>query len=220
MKKILSLLIVLSLVFTLSACGKGKTDSSNIDSTEETLSQVSISTPSKTQPNVHKHKFSAATCTEPEKCTCGETNGKALGHKWIDATCKAPKTCKVCKATKGKVAKHSYSKGVCTVCDKKDPDYKSASTISNKDIKKIVDESEGYILADMLEEFFRDDTYYYSFPAIKSSLVIVYYNNGTKETVKEALKKGKIKISDLDKWNIKYYKEPISSDPNLSQPQQ
>lgn len=28
----------------------------------------------------HIHKFSKATCTVPEKCTCGETNGTALGH--------------------------------------------------------------------------------------------------------------------------------------------
>lgn len=64
----------------------------------------------------HTHTFSKATCTEPSKCTCGTTQGSALGHDWKSATCKAPKTCKTCGVTEGEKGEHSYSGGKCTVC--------------------------------------------------------------------------------------------------------
>ena len=35
----------------------------------------------------HKHSFSAATCTAPKKCSCGVTEGKALGHKYTEGVC-------------------------------------------------------------------------------------------------------------------------------------
>ena len=49
----------------------------------------------------HTHTWSDATCTEAQKCACGETQGEALGHTWVDATYSAPKTCSVCKAIEG-----------------------------------------------------------------------------------------------------------------------
>ena len=45
----------------------------------------------------HTHEFSDATCTEPSKCECGETQVDALGH--------------------------SYAFGECTRCGEADPDY-------------------------------------------------------------------------------------------------
>ena len=63
--------------------------------------------------------------------------------------------------------------------------------------------------AQALEDFYSDDTYTYSFPTIRSDVVIVYYNDGTEQTVKDALAEGKIKISDLDRYGIKYNKNPI-----------
>ena len=54
----------------------------------------------------HHHVFSEATCTEPKKCTCGATEGKALGHK--------------------------YEFGECTRCKAKDPNYKTYTRISSK----------------------------------------------------------------------------------------
>ena len=44
-----------------------------------------------------KYLKSAATCTEPKKCSCGAVEGKALGH--------------------------DYKNGVCTRCNAKDPNY-------------------------------------------------------------------------------------------------
>ena len=45
----------------------------------------------------HVHAYSDPTCTEPGKCSCGLTQGDALGHEFV--------------------------KGVCTRCEAVDPDY-------------------------------------------------------------------------------------------------
>lgn len=60
---------------------------------------------------------------------------------------------------------------------------------------------------DSLEEFYQDDEYKYSFHCMMSSKIIVYFNDGTQEYVRDALNKKDITISDLDKYEIKYYKE-------------
>ncbi|MBQ4102788.1 MAG: hypothetical protein IJC85_07915 [Oscillospiraceae bacterium] len=54
-------------------------------------------TESESSTPVHQHSYKNATCTEPKKCSCGATEGKALGHKYTD--------------------------GKCTVCGAEDPDY-------------------------------------------------------------------------------------------------
>jgi hypothetical protein len=71
----------------------------------------------------------------------------------------------------------------------------------------IVNESEGYPTNCMVTEFYRDKTYVYSFSSGIS--VMVYYPDGTKEGVTKALEKGKIKITDLNKFNISYGKASI-----------
>lgn len=81
-------------------------------SSEETSSEVVSS---------HTHTFSKATCTTPKTCSCGETEGKALGHTWKDATCTTPKTCTICGNTTGLLAGHKFSNGKCTICGKADP---------------------------------------------------------------------------------------------------
>ena len=49
----------------------------------------------------HVHNYSEPTCTEPGKCSCGLTQGEALGHAWADATFDAPKTCSRCGISEG-----------------------------------------------------------------------------------------------------------------------
>lgn len=85
-------------------------DDNTQSESQQTQNQSQTSTPS------HTHSFSKATCTEPSKCTCGTTQGSALGHDWQSATCKAAKTCKTCSVTEGEKGGHSYSDGKCTVC--------------------------------------------------------------------------------------------------------
>lgn len=82
---------------------------SNTDATEQPTDNTE-------QTEAHTHTYSEATCTEAAKCSCGATNGSALGHSWQSATCKAPKTCKTCGATEGSKGDHTYKNGVCSVC--------------------------------------------------------------------------------------------------------
>ena len=55
----------------------------------------------------HEHVFADATCDAPKTCSCGLTEGEALGHDWVDATCTAPKTCDRCGATEGEALGHT-----------------------------------------------------------------------------------------------------------------
>ena len=49
----------------------------------------------------HTHTFAAATCTTPKTCSCGLTEGTAVGHSWQDATYTVAKKCSTCGATDG-----------------------------------------------------------------------------------------------------------------------
>lgn len=82
----------------------------------------------------------------------------------------------------------------------------SKKLIADKTV--IVNESEGFMTAAVITEFFRDDKYIYEFSSMIN--VVVYYPDGTKEDVTKALEKGKIKVSDLDKFGIKYIKSSIA----------
>ncbi len=57
----------------------------------------------------HTHSYAVATCTKAATCSCGATNGKALGHQ--------------------------YKEGSCTRCGAKDPDYKTFSSVKTKQCK-------------------------------------------------------------------------------------
>lgn len=200
MKKIISLLLVATLVFAFSACGKNKdatfkedtnktteqkqtdkvvddeagtTDENDDDSQTENSNKLENNSSNEqssadsktgtnntttndnsnknnnqsdgngtttkpntnTQTNTHKHSFVAATCTTSKKCSCGATEGKALGHTYANATCTTPKTCSVCKATSGSALGHNYDiDGVCTRCKTKDPSftYPTASSMEGR----------------------------------------------------------------------------------------
>lgn len=79
----------------------------------------------------------------------------------------------------------------------------------HKLIKTIIDRVERDNLAtgELLEGFFSDEEYSYYFPSIRSRFVTVYYKDGTEELISVALKHGNIKITDLDFFNIGYYKK-------------
>lgn len=94
--------------------------------------------------------------------------------------------------------------------DKSQKNNSNSMTYNRKvmDIKDTSSASE--TCADSLENFYQDDEYVYSFPCMKSSKVIVYYNDGTQDYVRNALSNKDITISDLDYYQINYVKEPIS----------
>jgi hypothetical protein len=76
------------------------------------------------------------------------------------------------------------------------------------EIENIIFHSERGGESEALERFYSDDKYDYYFPTIRNYVVIVYFKDGTEQTVKDALADGKITITDLDRFNIGYYREP------------
>ena len=86
-------------------------------------------------------------------------------------------------------------------------------------VTEIVDEStknKDFQCAEALEGIYNDNINDYYLPCIKSKYILVKYSDGTKENIKDALKKGKIKITDLDSYGITYYKYPIEEINELS----
>ena len=69
---------------------------------------------------------------------------------------------------------------------------------------------------DAIEIFFEDDRYVYSFPAVISQYIKVYYKGGTSECVKDALESGRISITALDWFGISYIKTKKAPDLTLS----
>ena len=74
---------------------------------------------------------------------------------------------------------------------------------------RIVDKTieEGLSTAEALELFYKDDNYEYYFPSIKSDYVVVMDQDNNEINIKDALNNKMIKINDLEKANIKFYKE-------------
>ncbi len=79
----------------------------------------------------------------------------------------------------------------------------------NNAVIEIIDrtKTEEIFTDDALEPFCVDEKYVYSFPSVKSEYVIVKIDNGDEMNVKNALAEGLITITELDRWNIQYYKE-------------
>lgn len=111
---------------------------------ESTSNPTTTSKPTESKPT-HTHSYSAATCTTPQKCSCGATNGSALSHNWQDATCKAPKTCSVCKTTEGEKVAHIYEGVRCKVCNNP---LEKISTLSWGIIEKFDDSDYRYTILD------------------------------------------------------------------------
>lgn len=189
MKKLCSLLLILCLIFSLSACGDNestmdndtggyctecgeeisatdkfcsscgapinKTNNTDITDTDTTQDSndnsdnsdapsSTTSTPTNTKPetskpstSTHTHSFSGATCTAPEKCSCGATSGSALGHSYSSADCTNPQKCSRCGTTSGSALGHSYRNGNCSRCGNTDPNYFEPIVYSGKGDKVI-----------------------------------------------------------------------------------
>lgn len=86
-----------------------------------------------------------------------------------------------------------------------------SSATQTVEVIEIIDKTktEDITCADALQKFYADAEYNYFYSCIKSEYVIVEYSDGSQKTVEEALKIGDITIEDLDKFEIKYYKETL-----------
>ena len=142
MKKLCSLLLVLCLLFPLSACGGNKTETDNDTGSSTTQNQTDVTdtssteqntdTPSSTtnnssgsdstdvssstasKPNTAEPDTSKPTTTEPEST---KPSTPAHTHSYSDATCTAPAKCS-CGETSGSALGHSYSDATCTEAKK------------------------------------------------------------------------------------------------------
>lgn len=115
MKRYLYIILAFAVVFALCACGQGDTEATttSVEATAPSVETSASTEPSTTEPT-HQHQYSEATCTSPATCSCGATEGEALGHSWLDATCDSPKTCSTCGITEGEVLAHSWVAATCT----------------------------------------------------------------------------------------------------------
>ena len=84
MKKLLAMMLVLSMIFALCGCGH-----------QHTWTEATCTKPK--------------TCS-----TCGETEGEALGHTWTEATCTTAKKCSLCGQIQGAPLGHSVEEWVTT----------------------------------------------------------------------------------------------------------
>lgn len=57
--------------------------------TEATTEATTVPTTAPATEPVHVHVYSAATCTAPKTCSCGETEGVPAGHRYTDGKCEA-----------------------------------------------------------------------------------------------------------------------------------
>ena len=67
----------------------------------------------------------------------------------------------------------------------------------------------GEVVDDMPEEIYRDAEWIYKLPNLRSGNIFVVYSDGTEQGIKEALAEGKVSITDLDTFDILYFKYPI-----------
>lgn len=121
MKRILAVLLMLSLVLCLSACGNNTSRNDDYDDLEDDAYYESEETENSNETQQHTHYYDGATCTSPAKCSCGATQGSALGHRYSKATCTEAAKCSLCGETNGKALGHKYSLGKCTTCGQSDP---------------------------------------------------------------------------------------------------
>ena len=67
-----------------------------------------------------------------------------------------------------------------------------------------------------MEKFFEDDANEYFFSGIYSQYVTVHYEDGTTEGIVSALENGRVIVSDLDRFNIRYQTEPKAMIPTVT----
>lgn len=84
---------------------------------------------------------------------------------------------------------------------------KAMDTKEETKLVNIVDLAEANQLStsSALEEFFKDTDFTYYFPSIKSEYIECQFSDGSKMTIVQALESGKVSVSDLDIYGIKYW---------------
>ena len=98
LNKIFTVVLCFLVLVSLWGCGTS-------DSKSESLVDVSVAD---TQAS-HSHNFLPATCFNPKTCSCGATEGEALGHHFNEATCSDAAICRRCGVKDGEPLGHRYT---------------------------------------------------------------------------------------------------------------
>lgn len=134
MKRVITLLLVLAMLLSLTACAdsdKNPTDPSSsgqaatdgkentTDSTTDTTGATQESTGEPTSaptsaPTTAATQASTQAPTQAPTVAPTQPTPTACSHNWKAATCTAAKTCTKCGATEGNAAGHSYTNATCT----------------------------------------------------------------------------------------------------------
>ena len=99
MKKRVVLLLLLSLLLVLGACG----DDQTVPTEPAATHGQTPTNPYETQPTTVPTEPTTVPTQPPHE------------HTWVDATCTAPKTCSSCGAVEGQPKDHSWDAGTVTV---------------------------------------------------------------------------------------------------------
>ena len=117
MKRLLCILILVILSFTLSGCNRCEHKWADATCVTPRTCLLCDKTKGKVNDN---HSWADANCISPKTCSlCGITEGIiADKHDWLEATCIAPKTCSLCGKTEGTVSdEHDYEGLTCKLCN-------------------------------------------------------------------------------------------------------
>lgn len=143
MKKFFSILMALSILFSLCACGNEA--ASTEPATESTTVPTTVVTePATTVPAhdcaVDGHSWVEATCESAKFCAfCGETEGEALGHTWVDANYQSAKLCTTCGFTEGEPLTATFDEhGMVINITEVGKEYDYVTTCSEDSSKKTV----------------------------------------------------------------------------------
>ena len=81
-------------------------------------------------------------------------------------------------------------------------------------VMNIIDTSKGIDMdfPDVMEPFFEDKMYRYSFGCPKSAYIVVKFSDGTSLPLRAALDSGEVEIAHLDRYEIPYFKEKIGTE--------
>ena len=123
----------------------------------------------------HVHSWSDATCTEAQKCECGETQGEALGHSFAEGSCS------VCGAEDPNYVpphEHNFVEGKCE-CGESDPNYvpPHVNALVVGDTNKIVVSGEtlnAYNLPIEWVAFVADEKAHYKFVGDNGALAYIF----------------------------------------------
>ena len=107
MKKIFTMLMVMCMIFMLTACG---CDHDWADATCQAPKTCKLCGAVENENTLGDHAWVDASCEAPKTCSvCKITEGEALSHAWIDADCNNPKTCLSCDAVEGEALGHDMA---------------------------------------------------------------------------------------------------------------